>query len=515
MTSMPFRPFLRTLCCGRPPSLLLYVLTVAIVSNAAGQSLQVDVEELIRKSPIDNALTSVSVRDASSSLGAELVNIDSERGMIPASNMKLLTTGAALHVLGSEFTFRTRMLLDGSQLTIVGDGDPAFGDPELLEAMQVGETLGLDVETFIQLLVDPIVASGVDRLEAVVVDDRIFDRDFVHESWPIEQLNARSFAEVAGFNFHRNLIRFYLKPVANGRADARDMRPDMPWMLVRNRTTSHTGTDESNTAWVSRKHMTNDMTLRGNVRSSVVLVPVTVHDMPHVFAELLADRLRAHGIEVDHAGAMPLDAPNAAGEPVGPVVATPLSTIVEVCNRSSQNLYAESLVKRIAHSVTNQPGTWEAGCSVIRHVVLDRIEGEDGVSELFIADGSGLSRNNRIAPSVMSAWLTSLFNDEELARPFLDSLAIARETGTLDRRFHQTKLHGATVRAKTGFINRVSCLSGYVEMPDGHCRAFSIMMNNLRAPGSVAQAKRLQEQIVGAIAADLAAKSDLVQFGGG
>ena len=413
------------------------------------------------------------------------------------------------------FKFRTRMLLDDDRLTIIGDGDPAFGDPELLEVMQVGDRLGLDIEEFIELLVDPIVATGVKSIAQVVVDDRIFDREYVHPSWPIEQLNARSFAEVAGLNFHRNLIRFYLKPEAGTRSDARDMRPAMPWLMVQNKTTSHGGANQSNTAWMSRKHMTNDMTLRGNVRSSVVLVPVTAHDMPDLFAQIMADRLRKAGVQVGTARTAAIDEPNATGVPVGPTVSTPLATIVEVCNRESQNLYAEALVKRIAHAVTAQPGSWDSGRSLIRHVVLERLGSDEAVDTLAIADGSGLSRNNKIAPSTMSAWLCSLVNDEQFGRTFLESLAVARVSGTLDRRFRTTKLHGATVRAKTGYINRVSCLSGFVEMPDGRCRAFSIMMNDLKAPGSVGQAKRLQEAIVGAIAADMARTTDLVKYGGG
>ncbi|MCZ6837267.1 MAG: D-alanyl-D-alanine carboxypeptidase [Planctomycetota bacterium] len=60
------------------------------------------------------------------------------------------------------------------------------------------------------------------------------------------------------------------------------------------------------------------------------------------------------------------------------------------------------------------------------------------------------------------------------------------------------------VQAKSGYINQVSCLSGYVTMPDGRCYAFSVLANGLSGPGSVQLAKKLQERVVSVIAQELA-----------
>ena len=109
-------------------------------------------------------------------------------------------------------------------------------------------------------------------------------------------------------------------------------------------------------------------------------------------------------------------------------------------------------------------------------------------------------RPSRANPATMPAWLNSFHHDARLGPILINSLAVPGK-GTLKRRFHSVELHGAAVRAKSGYISGVSCLSGYVTMADGRRRSFSIMVNGFS--GSAVPAKRLQEQIVAALAADL------------
>ena len=100
----------------------------------AGAGLRDEIEIQIRRAQLSGATVAVSVRDAAT--GTVLIDENAGEMMIPASNLKLFTSGAALHVLGPDFEFRTRAIIDGERLVIVGDGDPGFGDPELLKLMQ-------------------------------------------------------------------------------------------------------------------------------------------------------------------------------------------------------------------------------------------------------------------------------------------------------------------------------------------------------------------------------------------
>lgn len=489
------------------------VALLLLAAQAAWAGLFEEVDLAIRTAQIGRGTVGVSIREAGS--GEEIVAIAAEEPMIPASNMKLLTSGAALHALGPNFRFTTKMELAGDRLIVVGDGDPAFGDPDLLKLMGPNGSNGLDVDAFLDIWVQAIIEAGVDHLSEVIVDDRIFDREFVHESWPVEQLNTRSFAEISGLTFHLNVLRFYPKPVDGQRPDITDFHPKAPWLIPSNRATCHQGAHEQNNGWIARKHNTNELTFYGNIKKSKypVMVPVTVHDVPAFFAQLLADRLQRAGVVVDGHRAVDPAEGEFDGTLLEPVITTPIATAITRCNRDSKNGYAECLLKRTGHARTGQPGSWSNGGAIIRLVVHERLSNRILSSRVVVADGSGLSRENRVAPAAMTAWLNSFHNDETLGQVFIDSLAHAGVSGTLAKRFKNIDLHGGHVQAKTGFINGVSCLSGYVTMPDGRRRCFSIMVNDMPAHRTVYPAKRMQEKIVAAIAKDMAAAESHVLGG--
>ncbi len=485
----------------RAPSVLIVVFGIGATAVA---DLREDVEIEIKHAHLEGATVAVSIREAQT--GAQLVAINADQPLIPASNMKLLTSGAALHILGPDFQFTTRLLRDGERLIIVGDGDPALGDPELLELMEIGGHTGIDVETFIGLWVQPVVDSGLERVAELVVDDRVFDREFVHPAWPVEQLNRRYCAQVAGLNFHLNVLHFYPRPGQGHRPDLGLYHPRGDWIGITNNAASRHGVHDRNDLWIARKLETNRLTFYGNVKFAYRdPAPVTIHDPPAFFARLFADRLAEAGVEVEAFRVAPPAEPPPAGELAGPLIRTPIATVVTRCNRNSQNLYAEALLKRIGHAVTNEPGSWTNGPAVVRLVVHERLKNPNLASRLVVSDGSGLSRANRITARMMTAWLKTFHDDERLGPIFIESLARAGESGTLQKRFRDVDLHGSTVHAKSGYVQYVSCLSGYVSMPDGRRRPFSILVNGLREPGSVGKAKKMQERILSAIAWDMSA----------
>ena len=119
---------------------------------------------------------------------------------------------------------------------------------------------------------------------------------------------------------------------------------------------------------------------------------------------------------------------------------------------------------------------------------------------LSITDGSGLSRDNRVTPRLMVKLLADMYEDRKLGLDYIQTLAVGGESGTLKRRFGRP-LTGK-VYAKSGYINGVSALSGYLILPSTepgsphHAIAFSLLFNEIKQPVPIATVKTVQERIV-------------------
>ncbi len=158
--------------------------------------------------------------------------------------------------------FRTELrLIKGDQgeniLVVHGDGDPAFGDPVLLAEH------GFDADEVINRWVQAVDKTGIKQFDRLLVDDRVFDRQFVHPTWPKGQLIRDYCAEVSGLNFHRNCIDIRLIPAEQmGQAPEIELYPDAPFI----ETVNNAITGEKDAYWFSREPDKNQFTMHGSVR---------------------------------------------------------------------------------------------------------------------------------------------------------------------------------------------------------------------------------------------------------
>jgi D-alanyl-D-alanine carboxypeptidase/D-alanyl-D-alanine-endopeptidase (penicillin-binding protein 4) len=121
--------------------------------------------------------------------------------LMPASNMKLITTAAAVHYLGADYVFKTEVgLLDGS-LVIVGGGDPLLGD--LATDTRYKRKAGWVMDTIAEML----KKNNITSVRDIIVDASFFDNNRVHPAWPADQLNQWYACEVSGINYNNNCIR--------------------------------------------------------------------------------------------------------------------------------------------------------------------------------------------------------------------------------------------------------------------------------------------------------------------
>ena len=457
---------------------------------ALGQSLQNRVEQLLTDPKLGDSRTGVAVLDPQS--GVMLAQYNADEQFIPASNMKLLTSGSAVSFLGPEFSFRTELSFDAGandgagRIVLTGSGDPALADPKLLEAMK------MQVEDIVGGWVSALQGAGLKPGAELVVDDRIFDREWVHPTWPVQQLNRRYCAEVAGVNFHTNVLTIYTDPQQEGSPPLLRTQPVAPWMSVKNKARSVK--KGNHTAWASREHGANAITLFGDVRWATDPVDVTLSDNPSFVGELLADRLSAAGL-APASVRLAESNENLSGGRVVHVVRTDLDTVLKRCNSDSNNLYAESLIKRMGADMTHQPGSWSNGAALVRMVLLERLGPKAGQS-IMVADGSGMSRENRVTPRMIALWLESLIEDARTSKMFYESLPLAAEEGTLKKRFGAGSLKNE-VRAKTGYLTGVSAISGYVTNPNTGKRViFSVITNDKPNRVPVRSVRSTEEKIV-------------------
>src|SRR5262249_15201982 len=150
------------------------VIAVVFCRAAAGQSLQSAVENKIRTADLGNkARYGVAIYDLSRN--EVLAEVNPTPPITPGSNMKLVETGASLLGMPKDFTFQTRLLRLGDDLVIRGDGDPAFGDPALLE-----KNTKLSVDGLIDWLAQQVKKAGITSVRSIIVDDRVFDDQMVN-----------------------------------------------------------------------------------------------------------------------------------------------------------------------------------------------------------------------------------------------------------------------------------------------------------------------------------------------
>jgi serine-type D-Ala-D-Ala carboxypeptidase/endopeptidase (penicillin-binding protein 4) len=457
---------------------------LAVIGLACSASLAQDlggqIRRLVSSAKVGTAEIGISVVDVST--GEVIFSQRAGEAMIPASNMKILTSAAALWTLGPDHVFRTELREVDGRLVIVGSGDPALADPELLSRAEPKMT----VEDILGRLADAVKKADITEYSEIVLDDRIFDREYVHPTWPAGQLDKWYCAEVRGITFHANLLSFYPRPSRDGRGGSPSIRvsPEVPWIDIENRARTVKG--ERNTVSVLRTNDPDRFRFTGEVAvPSAAPIELAITDSTELFGRLLSHRLREVGITSSggKAGSVRPAAQDeewVKGRTIA-VITTPMSDVLRRCNADSYNLYAECLLKAMGHHATGLPGSWDNGGRVLTMLLSEKL-GPSYAAGTTVADGSGMSRRNAVSAETITRWLTVVSRDKSIADDFVQSLPAPGE-GTLKRRFNGARLKGE-VRAKSGYINQVRGLSGYVTNPQtGDRIAISFLANDI--PGDV------------------------------
>ena len=399
--------------------------------------------------------------------GKSLASHDADAPMVPASVQKICTSAVALAVLGRGFRFTTTVATLGQDVLIVGDGDPTLGDPVLAKAAD--RTIYAVPDQWVRALQDRGVTTIAGDL---VLDETVFQAGR-HEDWPVPQRSRWYCAPAGGLNFNDNCLDVLLRRHAG--AVEVTIRPASRFIQVTNRL--RIGNRDVWRVVYSRDD--GDVTLTGQVRRSMTApYSVAVNEPALLLGRVFADRLHRAGVPVEGSIVRRrVVAPNGA-LPKGAVVVathtTPLATALARMNGRSLNLAAECVFLRTAAGPAGR-ATYAEAAKLATAVLVDRYGIDAG--QFTIADGSGLSRNNRLSCRAATDLLLRLARGKH-GQTFVGSLAVCGVDGTLAKRLKQCR---GRVAAKTGSLSGVTALAGYVLDAKGTpAVAFAVFGNNIR-----------------------------------
>lgn len=169
------------------------------------------------------------------------------------------------------------------------------------------------------------------------------------------------------------------------------------------------------------------------------------------------------------------------------VVSTPITKVLNRMLKRSDNTFAECMLLNLYDMGAHSGWSYEK----CKQQVNDLVTAVGGKSNDYrIIDGSGLSHDNRTTPELLITLLRYAYHNEVIYPLLYDNLPIAGVDGTLSERMTTGAAYN-NVRAKTGTLNGVSTLSGYVTASNGHHLAFAIMVNNV----ALSTGKALQNNI--------------------
>jgi D-alanyl-D-alanine carboxypeptidase/D-alanyl-D-alanine-endopeptidase (penicillin-binding protein 4) len=457
-----------------------YYLTLILGCSANLLISQIDIttvtEGYKKDRDLQHAQYSYCIMEAST--GNVLKEYNSEMALIPASTMKIITTSAALGILGKDFTYKTNYKLlynsaiiekaTETQLFIEGCGDPSFNSSYFYSSDSL----------FFSPLVNKLILKKVNNISSISVYTNYFD-NAIPSSWIWGDIGNYFGAGANGLSYKDNKFSiFYHSGEPNSTALIESITPNYfaNNMSFQSQVKSN-GTEDN--AIVFGDPNSFSRTITGSIPPNKKHYEVEAQmPEPHLFFEYeLKNTLDKYALISKNK-----NAPTIIKETdttfktqlIYTHISPKLSKIVYFTNTKSNNHYAESLLKTLGAIKSGHQGTTENGIEAVTNFWKSR--GVD-VSGLHMEDGSGLSRANTITTKVQATVLSKIYRDSTMYASFYASLPIAGKNGSMISLCKGTFAEN-NMRAKTGYINRARGYCGYIKTKSGKELAFSVLFNN-------------------------------------
>lgn len=439
--------------------------------------------------------------------GKTVFALNEDTPLTPASVQKLLTSLAALRMLGSAYRFPTELFLDHlpQELAEAGEQRVDFSEPPTsvgnLYIRGYGDPLA-DID-LLEKIVLSLKMHGVKSLKDVVLDDTLF----VSPGRPSGEKPHEAAFSALTLNF--NSYSVYISPTRAGLPALISLDEYVPFNLKSlvatqrgvvqrievEQSPSSTALQAGFAAPEREYYPEKDqlsILVKGSigVKASPQTISRTVPDPWSYYAAVLSELLRAKGIELK--GKVRRGEVSASAKSLQTMQSAELASILKEQNQSSNNIIAGQLLFAIGQE---RSGVFRYSTGLRRLAeLLEQLGAKEG--EFTLRDGSGIDRENRLSARQVNSVLIAAYQDFSLFPAFSASLAHLGFSGTLKERnlldpkyletlggseLMTTKRLAAGVWAKTGTLEGVSSLAGYLESNTTERLAFSIILNGIKS----------------------------------
>ena len=424
-----------------------------------------------------------------------LASYQPDKQLIPASLMKIVSSGEALRLLGPDRSFTTQLAYSGmidkqgvlhGDLYLIGGGDPTFCS---IRASGFSNW----PEKNLMLAVMEVQKVGIKRIAGNVIGDAsVFDDNLSPGSWAFEDMGNYYGAAASGLTFADNSYTIHLSSRKEGslcRLISTD--PEIPGLRLRNEVLAGPA-GSGDQAYVHGAPLSNLQTIRGTIPAnrSDFVIKGAMPDPPLLAASGLYQLLEQNGIPVSGQAGANYVLLQESLTLIHTYHSPKLKDIVRMTNHQSNNLFAEHLLKQIG-LVKLSEGSTASGIQAIRD---DLKSTPADATRLWMEDGSGLSRSNTLSANFLTTYLNLLYQSD-VKDVFWNSLPVAGQSGTLKYLMKNTPGEGH-VFAKSGNLNRVRSYSGYVNARSGKVYSFCVIANNYNCSSRTIRSKWVKLMIL-------------------
>ncbi len=456
--------------------IFIFISTIIFITRVSySQTIESVLESFKKDKDLKHATYSFCVMEASS--GSLLKEYNSEVALIPASTLKIITTSAALGILGKNYTYKTNynLLRDAEtieksthfNIQVEGSGDPSFNSSYFYS----------NDSLFFLPVIQKLKTKKIKQLStSIIISNSIFENS-IPSHWIWGDIGNYFGAGANGLSYKDNKFSiFYHSGPTSSRAEVTNISPNYfkERMTITSDVLSLGAGDE---AYVFGDPNSYVRQVKGTIpaNKSNYEVEAQMPEPELFFKNQLTEQLTKNNFfsnvkeaEIDWSSS------SITSEKLYTHTSPRLEKIIYYTNTKSNNHYAESLLKTVGAFKTGKQGTTENGINAVINYWKDR--GVD-VSGLHMVDGSGLSRANTVTAKLQATILSKIYRDTVMYNVFNESLPVAGKNGSMTNLCKGTFAEN-NLRAKTGYINRARGYCGYVKTKKGKELAFSVLFNN-------------------------------------